>query len=328
MRSHFRVALFVLLALAGEQLWGQSSGNGKPAVAYSYKGVLYLATESGHPLKAVRTTLPIGDFAVSPDGKLVVFSPPRSSRLTGGPLWILNVATGALERMPTDPFYNAAPDKNQTEFYADPAFSPTSDSVVYAAHGRATGDLVQTRGPVAVMDVKTKQVRILKDSLGNDGLPLGFASDLHWSPDGERILLNYEGSASITVPDGTKLTDLVIPENEIKRSPLSYGMHAISWLGSKCILYQAGDDPERDPTRVLNLSTGKTSSAAELLNLPEQSLRGVLAFSGQLWVRRYGSRYRVDGRSISWLVPGDSATAHVRILRESSEDSIPTECKQ
>jgi dipeptidyl aminopeptidase/acylaminoacyl peptidase len=327
MKNHVQAILFVLLALSCAQLRSQSSGDGKPAVAYSYKGILYLTTESGRPLKAVKTKLSIGEFTVSPDERFVVFSPPRDPEVTGGPLWLLTIATGALERLPPDPFYNDTHGKKQIEFYADPEFSPTGESVVFVVHGRRTGDLVQTKGPVALIDLETHKVRILKDSLGSDGLPLGFASDLHWSPDGKRILLNYEGNSSITDVDGTKLTDLVIPETEVSRSSLSYGMHALNWLGSRCVLYQAGDDPERDPTRVLNLSTGKTTGAAKVLNLPEQPLRGVLAFSGQLWVRRYASRYRVDGPSISWLVPGDSATTHVRILRRSNEDSIPAGCK-
>lgn len=327
MKSYIRAALFPLLSLLAVQAWGQSSRDEKPSVAYSYKGVLYLTRESGRVLRAVKTTLSIGEFAISPDDNFVVFSPPRSSELTGGPLWILNIATGALERVPPDPFYNDRPGQKRIEFYADPEFAPNSESVVFAAHGRGTGDLVQTRGPVAVFDLKTRQVRILKDSLGDDGFPIGFASDPHWSPDGKQILLNYEGQSSMTDVGGTKLTDLVIPENEISRSPLSYVMYAVSWLGPRCVLYEAGEDPERDPTRVLNLSTGKTNAAAELLNLPEQSLRGVLAFSGQLWVRRHGSRYRVDGPGVSWLLPGDSATTHVRILRKNSDDSIPTGCR-
>ena len=327
MKIHIRLTLLALLSLLGLQSWGQSSGNGKPTVAYSYKGVLYLTTTSGHTLKAIRTKLSIGEFAISPDDRFVVFSPPRSPDVTGGPLWVLNVATGALDRVPPEPFYNDAPGKNQIEFYADPEFSPTSETVAFAVHGRGTGDLVQTRGPVAVYDLETRKVRILKDTLGNDGLPLGFASDLHWSPDGKHILLDYEGSSAITDVNGMKLTDLVVPQDEIKRSALSYGVHAINWLGSKCVLYQAGDDPDRDPTRVLNLSSDKTNAAADLLNLPEQSLRGVLAFSGQLWVRRYGSRYRVDGPSTSWLVPGDSTTTHVRVLPTSNENVIPTACK-
>jgi hypothetical protein len=327
MKIYIRPALFTMLSLLVLQAWAQPSRDENPSVAYSYKGVLYLTRESGRVLRAVKTTLPIGEFAVSHDGKLVIFSPPRSAKLTGGPLCILNIATGVLERVPSDPFYNDRPGRKRIEFYADPEFAPDDKSVVFAAHGRGTGDLVEKNGPFAIFDLATRHIRILKNSLGNDGFPIGFPYDPHWSTDGKQILLNYEGHSSITDAGGTTLTDLVIPENEISQSPLSYGMYSVGWLGPGCVLYEAGEDPDRDPARILNLSTGTTTSAADLLKLPEQSLRGILAFSGQHWVRRHGSRYRVDGPGVSWLIPGDSATTHVRILRKSSEDSIPDGCR-
>jgi hypothetical protein len=327
MKSLGKAAILTASLALAAPCWGQATTAQQPAVAYAADGILYLATESGRVAQTIETELPIGDFAISPDLKTVVFSLPHPGE-SGGLFFILDVATGAIERMPPDPYFNDASVADLVEFYADPDFSPDGERVVFATHANAVGDEVQTSGPLAILDLKTREVTILKSTVGESGLPLGFVRDPHWSPDGRLVLATIEGHAFVMDSGGQDLAEAVIPESEFSQSPQSYGMYAIGWLGSRCVLYQAGDDPEHDPTRILNLSTGRTSSAAEMLRLPEPWLRGVRGSTGRLWARSDPEGFRIEGPGISWVIRGDAETVYVRLLRQgSTEDLAPSECK-
>ena len=322
-----RVLLMVALVMPVAAVWGQATADDRPAVAYAADEVLYLATESGRVVKTIEAELPIGDFAISPDLKTVVFSLPHPGE-SGGPFFILNVSTGEIEPMKPDPYFNDASVVDLAEFYADPDFSPDGDRVVFAAHANAEGSDRQISGPLAILGLKTREITILRDTVGADGLPLGYMRDPHWSPDGRQILGNIQGHAFVTDPDGQGLAELVIPESEISRSPDSYGMYATGWVGSGCVLYQAGDDPDSDPARIFTMSTRKTSPAAEMLRLPEESLRGVQDLSERLRLFSDPAGFRVEGPGISWLIRGDAETTYVRLLpQRDGADQIPSDCK-
>ena len=100
------------VVLAGLCVSGLSAlGQARPAsgssavVAFSHDGVLSLATNTGHIVSTIRADRPIGEFDVSPDLAHVVFAEPHPGRI-GGPLFLLEVATGRLDRIPPDPFVN------------------------------------------------------------------------------------------------------------------------------------------------------------------------------------------------------------------------------
>jgi hypothetical protein len=296
-------------------------------VAYAVDGVLYLATESGRVVQTIETELPMGDFAISQDLKTVVFSLPHPGE-SGGPFFILDVSTGALERMKPDPYFNDDSVADLAEYYADPDFSPGGERVVFATHASAIGSDVQMSGPLAILELAPREITILRSTVGESGLPLGYMSAPRWSPDGKQVLGNIEGHALVTDSDGGNLREVVIPEGEWSQSSQSYGMYAIGWLGAGCVLYQAGDDSERDPSRIVQLSAGRTSQAAEMLRLPEESLRGVRDFAGRLWVRSDPSGFRVEGPGISWLIRGDAETTYVRLLpQRDGATAVPADCR-
>jgi hypothetical protein len=168
--------------------------------------------------------------------------------------------------MGPDPYFNDASVAELAEFYADPDFSPGGERVVFATHASAEGSEVQMSGPLAILDLKTREITILKGTVGADGLPLGYMRDPHWSPDGRQVL-GHRGTRIRNRSRWTRFGGSGDPESEFSRSSQSYGMYAIGWLGSGCVLYQAGDDLERDPARVLRMNTRRTSPAAETLRL-------------------------------------------------------------
>jgi hypothetical protein len=200
---------------------------------------------------------------------------------------------------------------------------------VFATHAFGEGSEVQTSGPLAVLDLESRQVSILRSTLGANGLPLGYMGAAHWSPDGKWILGNIEGHVFVADAAGPGLDELIIPEGELSQSGNSYGMYAIGWLGAGCVLYQAGEESERDPARVLRMSTRATSPAAAMLGLPEDSLRGLRGLAGRLRLSAVPEGYRVEGPAGSWMIRGDPEITFARLLpqRDAGADSIPADCR-
>jgi WD40-like Beta Propeller Repeat len=300
----------------------------QPAVAYAVDGMLYLATESGRIVQKISTLLPIGDFAISPDLKTVVFA-SAGPGITGGPFFILDVPSGAIDPMMPDPYFNDdSVAGDLAEFYTDPEFSPDGKWVVFATHAYGDGNEVQLSGPLAFLDLETREVSILGSTVGSDGLPLGYMRNPHWSPDGKQILGNIEGHAFVADVEGKALSEILIPDNELIRSADSYGMYGIGWLGAGCVLYQAGETPERDPARMFRTSTQATSPAAAMLGLTEDQLRGLRGLSGRLRMFFDPEGYRVEGPGGTWLIHGDREITFARLLPALDEPtSIPEQCR-
>jgi hypothetical protein len=299
----------------------------RPAVAYSTAGVLYLATESGRVVRKIEPELPIGDFAISPDLRTVVFTVPHPGE-SGGLFVILDVASGAMEPMKPDPYFNDDSVADLAQFYSDPEFSPDGKRVVFATHAYGEGNELQLSGPLAFLNVETREVSILGSTVASDGLPFGYMRDPHWSPDGKQILGTMEGHSFVTDAGGEKLTEVMIPDSELIQSADSYGMYAIGWLGAGCVLYQAGEQPELDPARIFRLSTQEASSAAAMLRLPEASLRGLRGLSGRLRVRSDPAGYRVEGPGINWLTGGDREITFAHLLpQRDAGAAVPADCR-
>lgn len=300
----------------------------RPAVAYTHDGALYLASESGQVLKKIGVPVPIGDFAISPDLKTVVFASAVPGE-AGGPFLILDVPSGAIDPMMSDPYFNdASVAGDLAEFYTDPEFSPDGKRVVFATHAAGQGSDVHTSGPLAILNLAAREVSILKSTVASDGFPYGHMRNPHWSPDGRQILGNIEGRAFVTDVDGPGLTEVMIPESEYNQSANSYGMYAIGWLGTGCVLYQAGEESERDPARVLQLRTQMTSPAAAMLQLPEDALRGLRDLSGGLRIVSVPEGYRVEGPAGPWLIGGDREITFARLLPQGdSAELVPPDCK-
>jgi hypothetical protein len=337
MKNWHRALLFLLLAWApAASCLGQTTGATakQPAVAYAVDGSLHLATESGQVLRKIGTRVPIGDFAISPDLKTVVFAIAVPG-LVGGPFFILDVASGAIEPMTADPYFNDdSVAGDPAEFYTDPEFSPDGKQVVFAAHSRPEGSELQLSGPLEFLNIGTRKISIVKSTLAPDGLPFGYIRNPHWSPDGKQILGNMEGHAFVTDaewkpdPSAQAPAELMIPESEVSQAAASYGAYAIGWLGLGCVLYQAGEDPASDPARVFQLRTQGTLPAAEMLKLPEQAVRGMRGFSGRLRLFPGEAGFRVEGPGISWMIRGDSETTFVRLLPQPDVDGlISAECR-
>jgi hypothetical protein len=323
--------LALLLAAPASVCFAQARGGAaaeRPAVAYTQGGTLYLASESGQVVKKIGAPVPIGDFAISPDLKTVIFASAVPG-VVGGPFLIMDTASGKIDPMMPDPYFNdASVGGDLAEFYSDPEFSQDGKLVLFAAHAAGLGSEVHTSGPLAILNLATREVSIVKSTVASDGLPYGHMRNPHWSPDGKQILGNIEGRAFVAEVDGQTLNEAKIPESEISQSGSSYGMHAIGWLGGECVLYQAGETPDRDPARVLQLRTQMTSPAAEMLHISEDNLRGLRDLAGGLRIVSVPEGYRVEGPAGNWLIRGDREEIFTRLLPvRAGATQIPAECR-
>jgi hypothetical protein len=307
-------------------LWGAVAGAqshaDQPAVAYSRNGVLTLTTASGKVLQTLKIAVPIGEFTMSADASKVVFTPLNPKSL-GGPLYLLTTSTHKIERLTRGPYFNK---NSRSEVYADPDLSPNGNEAVFVIHAQATGDAVETAGPAAVVGLRSRTVKLLAATEDVGGGGAAFANDPRWSPDGKRIVVNFETGASLTDAKGATLQDL---------SGLMMGgdwTHVLNWLGSQCLIYIAGKDPndaQRNPARVLNLKTRDIAQLSRVLNIPEEKTAYVLAASPSIRIRRMGQQLLVEGAEPTWTIPYDSGTTFVTLVRGAIESTrIPTACTE
>lgn len=315
----FAIVLFAVTCHGSSQ----AKSDERPAIAYEVGGALHFLTAAGNEVRVVRTHLKIGSFAISPDMTKVVFAPlSHKTDLYGGQLFLLNDSSKP-ELLTRGPYYNKS--KRPAEVYSDPDYAPDGHRVVFSIHSQPTGDLVEASGPFAVIELETRKVRVLPDTLHVPGEAwgTGFARGAFWSPDGRRILLNFEDGSSLTDPEGKSLEDL---------SPLMRGgdwTSSLGWLGPQCIVYVTGKDyvdARQHPTRFLNLKTRDVGTLDKLLGLSPQQVTNLVAISGSIRVRRQGADVLVESGAGVWSIRNFDGQSRVRILPRPASET-PESCR-
>ena len=291
------------------------------SVAYSEAGAVHLLTSSGQLAKTIKISASIRDFAISPDGKRLIFTNADRTAY-GGLLYQLIISSGSVQELPHRL-------ENHSEVYADPEFSTDGSDVAFAIHGQAHGDLVEASGPIGVLDLEKGQISVLEATKKIDGDLPAFANEPHWAPDGSSILFNFETGAALVDAKGEKLRDIT---SQMESSDDEWS-HALGWLGSKCVVYIAGknqEDANRKSPRILNLSTETTMLAAKYIGVPEKSLIGLNAFSSNSWIRVTSNQIYVASKKGEWEIPVKSAqNIFVRFVpkHEQPADTIPPSCR-
>ncbi len=230
-----------------------------PVVGYAIKGVLYFASRSGAVVRTIRTRLPIGDFSVSPDLNTVVFVSTDATDW-GGPLHLFDSKTNTVQRLTAGPYWLKRNTKEAREVFSDPDLSPDGTSVVFAIHTAPSGDVVEASGPLASMNLRTRQVRVLRSTTDFNGGGPAFANHPIWSPDGTQILVSFEIGFSLVSPNGNTI-------RSIEPSDLPQGSDwdtGFGWMGNECVLYGFGHDGVAREAAVLHLSSGKSAPLSSL----------------------------------------------------------------
>jgi hypothetical protein len=315
----FTIVLFAVTCCGSLQVKSEE----RPAIAYESDGILHVVTATGHEVRVMRTNLKIGSFAISPDIEKVVFTPlSQKPDLYGGQLFLLNDSSKP-ELLTRGPYYNKS--RQPAEVYSDPDYAPDGNRVVFSIHSQPAGDLVEASGPFAVLELKTRKVMVLPDTLHVPGEAwgTGFASSAFWSPDGRKILLNFEDGSSLTDPEGKSLEDL---------SPLMKGEDwttSLGWLGPQCIVYVTGKDyvdARQNPARFLNLKTHDTGTLDKLLGLTPQQVTNLVAISGSIRVRRQGADVVVESGAGVWSIRTFDGQSRVQILPRPASET-PESCR-
>ena len=233
--------------------------NAAPAdVAYAKSGVVYFADASGRVVRSIKPDLPVCNFTVSSDITSLVFVPCNSGDY-GGPLYLLNLGDSTLRKISSGRYWRVASDEPAREVYSDPEFSPDGRSLVFAVRNvpvKGAADLVEASGPLAIMDLPTRRVRLVESTLDIQGSGPAFANKPSWSPDGTRILLSFETGFGILSIKGGPIRFLD-PDHAGSWST------AFAWVGPGCLAYGFGDDGRIRGVEILHLSPLRTEPASD-----------------------------------------------------------------
>jgi hypothetical protein len=335
MQTRYLLAI-CLATFVAISAYGQSTK--EPVVVFAIETTLTLADSSGQVMQKIELKHPIFNFALSKDRKLLATVALDTE--TGGNLSLLNLRTHTQTRLTNGNLYFKAKylDKGETEVYDDPQFSPDGRSLAFAIHTDNPGDgndAINDSGPIAVMNLQTRKVRVLKSTENIDGQGFCFANKPMWSPDGKWILFNCENGAFITDAQGTTLRDLKLGTDKDSMT------EAVSWVGNSCVLYvqsvnaQPGDY-DRDEALLFNVHTSKSQNTAMLLAFPKWSVAGLREASDLAFIRETRSGIFLETNRKKWEFPEIKRILNDRyswrapaahIIGGWKLSSIPHECK-
>jgi len=312
----------------------------QPVVAFATGTALSLASASGRITQRIDLKHPIYNFALSSDRKLLVIV--ELDTATGGNLSLLDMQTHVQKKLASGNLYFKASelDKGETEVYDDPQFSPNRRSLAFAIHTDNPGDgndAINDSGPIAVMDLRSRSVRVLKATENIDGEGLCFANSPMWSPDGKWILFNCEDGAFITDAQGTSLRDLKLGTDQ---DALTY---AVSWVGNGCVLYLQSHttngslDPSKDEVLLYNLRTSSSQKPALSMPFPGWIATGLREASDSAFILESSAVKTIETSGKEWILPATRLDFHgytpliwpaAHIIADWRPSSIPRECKQ
>lgn len=316
-----RILLLLLLVLfSNSAARSQSLQNSGGAVAYSVGGVLTIKSASGKTLHVFKPTPPVGTFAISPNGRNIVYAPLGPAPMhNGGQLYLLSISTGKVRRLTHTTVYD------KREVYAYPDFSPDGREVAFAIHVQMPGDgndAVMSAGPIAVLDLRSGTVRKIPSTEDVGGYGPDYGWWPLWSPDGEKLLLNIGDDVFLTNRSGKPLENIT---NWMQDSVL-----ALNWLGNGCVIYIGGKDwkaAEEQPAKVLLLSTHKTEYLNKLLGVAPSEVTHLVAFSPTIQVQKIGDKLVIETRNGTWSAFDPDQHPNVRIFSTWKDAQVPAACR-
>ncbi len=310
----------------------------EPVVAFATGTTLALASATGQVTQRIDLGHPVYDFALSSDRKLLVTVALDTA--TGGNLSLLDLQTHAQSRLTSEPLYFKANELNngEKEVYDDPQFSPDRRSLAFAIHTDNPGDgndAINDSGPIAVMDLLSRKVRVLKSTENIDGQGLCFANSPKWSPDGKWILFNCEDGAFVTDARGTSLRDLKLGTDGDAQTS------AVSWVGNSCVLYLQSHttngslDTSKDEVLLFSLRTSISSKPTSKMPFPNWIATGLQEASDSAFILLSDTGKTIETRGKEWTFPVtrqdfDGYTPLIwpaaHIIADWKPSSIPREC--
>ncbi len=296
----------------------------RPLAAYSSGDSVSLVSRAGKVVSTIKLPVKVGEFTFSPDLKKLVVVTPHPGE-AGGRMYLYSLASGRLQRIPA---HAVLPQSGRTEVYSDPQFSPDGTQLFFSTHSQAEGDLYETGGPIAKLDLKSLRANVLPWTIEV------FTDDPMLSPSGREFFLPDEEQVVDT--NGTTLFDF----HDLKlEKPFKWAFD-VAWVGNSCVLDEEGKSayyPLKSETSyfVLDLKTLKNVSTVKILGLPDRELAGLVSYkfpyaivkgTEDLAGNQESAYFLVSpGGSRTKVAPGDAAV--VQVLPNNRTGDLPTECR-
>lgn len=313
------LTLLVMTATAYCQMSGP-----RPLVAYSTGNSVVLVSKAGEVVSAIKLRIKVGEFSFSPDLKKLVIVTPHPHE-SGGKMYLYSLESRQLRRIPVEA---VLPQSARAEVYSNPQFSAGGTKLFFSTHPQAKGDVYETSGPIAQLDLKSLRAKVLPWTIDV------FTDDPMLSPNGREFFLPDEGHVVDT--NGTTVFDL---HGFRLEKPFKW-VRDEAWVGNSCVLYQAGESS--DPSIkgaisyfVLDLKTLKSTGPLKTLGLSDSELDGLVSYrfpyaivknSADLTGTPGAAYFLVSpGGTRTKVAPGDAAV--VRVLPHNRNDDLPTECR-
>jgi len=314
-------ALIFLLIVASAS--GQTHSVG-PVAAYSKGNSVYLVSTAGEVVSTIKLPITVGEFSFSPDLKTLVVITPHPGE-AGGRMYLYSSAAGRILRIPA---HALMPGSGGSEVYSDPQFSADGAELFFNTHPQAKGDLYETSGPIAELDLKTLRAKVLPWTIEV------FTDDPMLSPNGRQFDLPDE--EIVVGTNGTTLFDLHSFQLE---EPFKWAFDE-AWIGNSCVLYQAGTSaryPLKGETAyfVLDLKTLKSTGTLKILGLSNEELRGLVAYRfPYAIIKGKADVAGTQGAAYFLVSPGGARTkvalgdaAEVEVLPNDLTGDVPAGCR-
>jgi hypothetical protein len=261
-------------------------GRKVPELAVIEGSRIDLYTVDLQPLSSITTDTKIGSLSIAPNGKFLVYA-SSEGRAGMGHLFRVDLPTNSRTQLTDKPFYEPGAmglvskedfPFEEKERYSDVAISPDSRFVVFAVHGVTDSDAddaIGLSGPLAVMDLGSRQKRIVKSTTRVDGNGAAYANNPVWSADSKGILLAFEIGGAIADVNGEKL-EMVDPP-PIPNQKFEF-TSPVAWLSPKDVLFVRSTETERPGFGKLmawNTESHSVSDTPDLLHIPSSSLTDV-----------------------------------------------------
>jgi WD40 repeat protein len=281
-------------------------------------------SKSGRVIRTIRLPIKVGELSFSPDLKEFVVVSPHDDT-AGGKMYLYTLASKQLQRVP---LRAVVPESAKLEVYSEPQFSADGRELFFNTHPQAEGDLAETNGPIAELDLKSLRARTIASTIGllTDGFLL--------SPNGRDFLLWDEEK----VIDTNGATTFDLHDFQLEE-PFKWALD-VAWIGNSCVLYQAGKSQDSRVKSdlsyfVLNLRTLKSDNAIEILGITDEQFKGLVSYkfpnaaiqsatasagdreSGIFLISKNGKRQKV----------GPKSATNIQVFADDLKGDFPAECR-
>lgn len=272
-----------------------AAGQDKPVAAYSQANWIYLVRKDGSVVRRVNLGVPVGSFAVSPDGRLIA-GIQVTERGYGGPLHLFDTRLNKPRKLRGKPFWGPVSETDD-EVYDDPEFAPDGRSMAFAIrHVPRSGsvDAVEAAGPIGLLEFASSRVTILAATLKvSNGWP-AFANGPRWSPGGGRLLISFETGFGVSDPTGASFW---MPD---EAANVQWST-ALGWLGPDCILSGVGENGKVIRTEVWRVGAKAPASPGSVAPWDGTEVESISATEDLLLVSRPDGSRLLDRRTLNEL---------------------------